>query len=174
VQLALYGKNLDLTEALRSYVQHRLNKLDRYFHGDIPAAQVVLSVQREHQRVEVTIPFEGMILRAEESDPSMYAACDLVLDKLERQLRKHKTRIQRHRHEHLHQVGGTDRGGQDAQEEAVVREKRFPLKPMTVAEAVMQLNLLGHDFFVFREAGSEQVQVVYRRRQGGYGLIAGD
>lgn len=174
MQLALYGKNLDLTDALRNYVQQRLNKLDRHFHGAIPAAQVVLSVQREHQRVEVTIPVDGMILRAEESDPSMYAACDLVLEKLERQLRKHKTRLQRHRHEHLHVVGAPDPAEPAASEEGILREKRFPLKPMTVEEAVMQLNLLGHDFFVFREATSESVQVVYRRRQGGYGLIVGD
>ncbi len=176
MQLALYGKNLDLTDALRNYVQHRLNKLDRYFHGEVPAAQVVLSIQREHQRVEVTIPFEGMILHAEEADPSMYAACDLVLDKLERQLRKHKTRSQRHRSGHPHAVGATPPPPSDAgdDQEEIVREKRFSLKPMTVEEALMQMNLLGHDFFVFREAATESVQVVYRRRQGGYGLIVGD
>ena len=174
MQLAFYGKNLDLTDALRNYVQHRLNKLDRYFHGAVPAAQVVLSIQREHQRVQVTIPFEGMILRAEEADPSMYAACDLVLDKLERQLRKHKTRSQRQRHHHLHAVDASVTRAETVEEEGVVREKRFPLKPMTVEEAVMQMNLVGHDFFVFREATTESVQVLYRRRQGGYGLIVGD
>jgi putative sigma-54 modulation protein len=173
VQLALYGKNLELTEALRNYVQQRLDKLDRHFHGEVPVAQVVLSVQREHQRVEVTIPFEGMLLRAEESEHSMYAACDLVLEKLERQLRKHKTREHRKLRHDVPALPDHSAAPEEGGEEALVREKRFPLKPMTVEEALMQMNLLGHDFFVFREAKTESVQVVYRRRHGGYGLIVG-
>ena len=173
MQLAVYGKHLELTDALRNYLQQRLDKLDRFFAGS-PTAQVALSVQRDQQIVEVTIPFDGLILRAQESDGSMYAAIDLVLDKLERQIHKFKTRVQR---KPRHRVA---RGGNEAvlaveesDGDELVRQKRFPLKPMTVDEAMLQMNLLGHDFFVFRDAATEEIVVLYRRRHGGYGLIAG-
>ena len=174
MQLALYGKSLELTPALRAYVEQRLNKLDRFFSGEMPSAQVVLSVQRDRQIIEVTIPLDGMLLRAEEADASMYAAIDLVLTKLERQIHKYKTRTHRRprqagREEH-EPASGEPASGEP--EDSVVRVKRFPLKPMSVEEALLQMNLLGHDFFVFRESSSEEVQVVYRRRHGGYGLIA--
>ncbi len=171
MQLALYGKSLELTPALRAYVEQRLNKLDRFFPGENPSAQVVLSVQRERQIIEVTMPLDGMLLRAEEADASMYAAIDLVLAKLERQIHKYKTRT----HRRPRQAGREDQEPAAAApepEESLVRVKRFPLKPMSVEEALLQMNLLGHDFFMFREASSEEVQVVYRRRHGGYGLIA--
>jgi putative sigma-54 modulation protein len=176
VHLAIHGKNrLEVTPALGQYVQQRLDKLDRYFPGAAPTAQVVLSVQRERQSVEVTIPLDGLLLRAQEADASMYAAVDLVLEKLERQIHKYKTRINR---KQRHGVTVRPDGERVAVaipevDEEVVRVKRFPLKPMTVDEALLQMNLLGHDFFVFREASSLEVQVVYRRRQGGYGLIVG-
>ena len=172
MQLSLYGKHLELTDALRDYVQQRLDKLDRYFPGP-HTAQVALSVQREQQTVEVTVPFEGLILRAQESDTSMYAAIDLVLDKLERQIHKFKTRVHR---KQRHQSARADNGAlvtvEEPDTEELVRHKRFPLKPMTVDEAMLQMNLLGHDFFVFRDAGTEEIVVLYRRKQGGYGLIA--
>ncbi len=169
MQLALYGKSLELTPSLRAYVEQRLNKLDRFFTVEVPAAQVVLSVQRERQIIEVTIPLDGMLLRAEEADASMYAAIDLVLAKLERQIHKYKTRA----HRRPRPSGREDYEAIAAEpEESVVRVKRFPLKPMSVEEALLQMNLLGHDFFMFRDAASEEVQVVYRRRHGGYGLIA--
>lgn len=179
MELAIYGKHLELTPALRDHVQQRLDKLDRFFTGEKPApAQVALSVQRDRQTVEVTIPFEGLLLRAQDSEASMYAAVDLVVDKLERQIHKYKTRVnRRQRHDALRpEAQPAPVAGEPVAEEegeALVRTKRFPLKPMTVDEAVLQMNLLGHDFFVFREAGSEEVQVLYRRRHGGYGLIAG-
>jgi len=174
VQLSVHGKNqLEVTAALRAYVQQRLDKLDRYFPGAAASAHVVLSVQRERQTVEVTIPFDGLLLRAQESDPTMYAAVDLVLDKLEQQIRKFKTRVQR-RQRHEGARPEPEVPAADEPEEDLVRIKRFPLKPMTVEEALLQMNLLGHGFFVFREAGSLEVQVVYRRAQGGFGLIVGE
>jgi len=177
VHLALYGKSLDLTPALRAFVQQRLDKLDRFFPGAAPVAQVALSVQRDRQTIEVTIPFEGLLLRAEDSEASMYAAVDLVLEKLERQIHKYKTRtIRRQRHQGAARAEAAADAAPEATSEDdldLVRTKRFPLKPMTVEEALLQMNLLGHDFFVFREAGREEIAVVYRRRHGGYGLIVG-
>lgn len=173
MQLSLYGKHLELTDALRNYVQQRLDKLDRYFPGQ-HTAQVALSVQRERQTVEVTIPFEGLILRAQESEGSMYVAIDQVLDKLERQIHKFKTRVHRkQRHEWARATNDPEVPAEEPDGEELVRQKRFPLKPMTVDEAMLQLNLLGHDFFVFRDAATEEVVVLYRRKHGGYGLITG-
>ncbi len=173
MQLAVYGKNLELTDALRNFVQQKLDKLDRFFAGSELTAQVVLSVQREHQTVEVTIPVEGLLLRAQESDTSMYTACDRVLDKLERQLHKYKTRLIRKPRRDA-AVSAVTEAQREESEDGVLREKRFPVKPMTVEEAILQMELLGHDFFVFRDAGTEAVRVVYRRRHGGYGLIAAE
>ena len=173
MELALYSKNLELTASLRDYVQSRLDKLDRFLSAPLPTAQVVLSVQRDRQLVEVTFPYEGFLIRAEDSESSMYAAIDLVLSKLERQVEKCRTRLQRkpRHHETGHAAPAAGPAEVPDESEQPVRIKTFPLKPMTVDEAVLQMNLLAHDFFVFREAGSLEVQVVYRRRAGGYGLI---
>jgi len=154
-----------------------------------------LSVQKDRQTVEVTIPFEGRLLRGEESTEDMYASVDLVVDKIERQVHKYKTLINRKlrrdgtqdsapagegrpprgpgaRAEGLAGAGpGTEAPDPEGWPPAVVRTKRFPLKPMAVEEAILEMNLLGHDFFVFANAETEQVNVVYRRRAGDYGLI---
>lgn len=171
MNVQLYGKNIEITDALRNYVEQRLTKLDRFFENSI-GAQVALSVQKERQTIEVTIPVDGGLLRAEETDASMYTAVDLVLDKLERQMRKYKARHRKTRHTGVkpwsEEVPTEE---EEADSDEVVREKRFTLKPMTLEEAKMQLNLLGHDFFVYRDASSEGVNVLYRRRNGGYGLI---
>ena len=175
MQLSIHGKNhLEVTQALRDHVAQRLGRLDRYFSqdGDPPPAQVVLSVQRERQAVEVSIPLDGLLLRAEEAEPSMYAAVDLVVDKLERQLVKYRARLHpRHRPDPARGAPAAPAAEAEEGDGAVMRVKRFPLKPMTVEEALLQMNLLGHDFFVFREAGTLDVQVLYRRREGGFGLI---
>ena len=174
MRMNVYGKNIEITDALLAYVQQRLDKLDRYFEAALPA-QVVLSVEKERQTIEVTIPVDRGLLRAEETESSLYAAVDLVVDKLERQLHKYKSRLN-HRLRHA-TLPAPVAGGDlplDEDEEGVVREKRFALKPMTLEEAKMQLDLLGHDFFVFRDASTEGVQVLYKRRHGGYGLIVSE
>jgi putative sigma-54 modulation protein len=183
MRLDVHGKGLEVTEALRDYVEKRLSKLERYFPHDEVSAQVVLTVQRDRQIVEVTIPLEGRLLRAEEAHPSMYAAVDLVLEKLERQIHKYKTRlVRRPRHaaalDSQQQRGGHEASGDEESESGdeddplaqVERRKTFLLKPMTLEEAVLQMDLLGHDFFVFRD-GDGGVQVLYRRRNGSLGLI---
>jgi putative sigma-54 modulation protein len=185
MHLELRGKNIDLTPAISDYVTRKLGKLDRYF-GEIEA-QVALSVEKGRHIVEVTIPIDGLLLRGEESSASLYASVDLVLDKLERQIHKYKTRVNRRMRrddsatppqaargiETVPGGAGVGAGRDESDEEfQVVRLKRFPFKPMTVDEAILQMNLLGHDFFVFVDADDEQVGVVYRRRDGSYGLIA--
>lgn len=175
VQVSVRGKNVEVTPALKEYVEKKLGRFQKYFYRPL-SAQVALAVERGRHVVEVTIPLDGYLLRGEESSEDAYASVDLVVEKLERQIHKFKTRINRK----LRRDGQNQRGivteavpdvADAGEEQGVVRVKRFPLKPMDVEEAILQMNLLGHDFFVFSNARTEEVNVVYRRRGGGYGLI---
>lgn len=174
MQLALRGKNIEVTPSLRAYVARKLEKLDKYFAQPL-LAQVALAVEKDRHIVEVTIPIDSLLLRAEEATDDMYASVDLVVDKLERQIHKLKTRLHRKlRRDDTLRIADLPQGEQVAAEDEeprVVRTKRFPLKPMTVDEAIVRMELLGHDFYVFRNAETEEVNVVYRRRAGHYGLI---
>nr|WP_309098584.1 ribosome-associated translation inhibitor RaiA [Fredinandcohnia onubensis] len=176
------GENIEVTPALREYVEKKVGKLERYFDGT-PDAKVNVNLKvnnaKDH-RIEVTIPMTQLVLRAEESNEDMYAAIDLVTDKLERQIRKHKTKVNRK----LREKGSTrtliENGGaatatavQDIEDEdyELVRTKRFDLKPMDSEEAILQMNMLGHNFFVFTNAETNTTNVVYRRKDGKYGII---
>ncbi|HSL93687.1 MAG TPA: ribosome-associated translation inhibitor RaiA [Bacillota bacterium] len=171
MQITVRGKNIEITDALRDYVLKKLKRLDRYFDG-AGEGQATLTVEKDRHRVEVTINVNGLMLRGEETSPDMYASVDLVVDKLEKQVDRYRTRISKRV-----RTAGPAAWPQEAREEEtddaprVVRNKRFPMKPMMVDEAIMQMNLLGHDFFVFSSAETEQVNVVYRRKDGNYGLI---
>jgi putative sigma-54 modulation protein len=169
------GQNIEVTEALREYVEKKLSKLERYFEAP-PTSEVyvTLNVIKGLQTVEVTIPLPGVMLRAEEKHNDMYASIDLVIDKLERQIRKHKTKVNRK----IRQEGGmrdllkVDTAAPDEDDiYELVRTKRFTLKPMDIDEAILQMNMVGHNFFVFANMETEQVNVVYKRNDGKYGLI---
>lgn len=178
MKYTIRGKNIEVTEALREYVQKRLGRLEKYFEAPpISDVTVTLSVVRDMQNVEVTIPLPGVILRGEVKGNDMYASIDLVTEKLERQIRKLKTKANRK----IREAGGMrtfreemnlpDMHDEDEQFE-LVRTKRFTLKPMNVEEAILQMNLVGHNFFVFSNSeSSETVNVVYKRNDGTYGLI---
>lgn len=170
------GKNIELTEALKEYTTKRLSKLEKYI-DDVKEAQVALSIGSEGHKVEVTIPLNGVILRGEEATSDMYTSIDLVEEKLEKQIEKHKTRLYRsNRGAGLKKAFNEevkreiDQNGH-ADKFKLVRSKQFALKPMDEEEAIMQMNLLGHSFFVFHNARSEEVNVVYKRKDGNYGLI---
>jgi putative sigma-54 modulation protein len=177
MKFQIRGENIQVTEALRDYVEKKLSKLERYFETPPNSeVSVTLSVVRELQGVEVTIPLKGYFLRAEERSNDMYASIDLVGEKLERQIRKHKTKVNRK----IRQEMGKDYLRMDVpstlpfeeeDEFEVVRTKRFTLKPMDVDEAILQMNMVGHSFFVFANSDTDQVNVVYRRDDGKYGLI---
>ncbi len=171
MKLQIRGKNVPLTDSLKDYVEKRLGKLDKYFEIS-PEAIVTLVVEKDRHRVEVTIALNGYLLRGEEESPDMYASVDLVLEKLEKQINKYKTRLGkkikmpgiREKAFGLNEAGGDEKP-------LIVRTKRFAIKPMAVDEAVMQMNLLGHSFYVFFNADTEEVNVLYRRKDGNYGLI---
>lgn len=168
------GRNVEVSASLRDYVEKKVGRLERQFDTAL-AAQVTLNLTRDRHTVEVTIPLNGMVLRGEETTGDMYSAVDLVVDKLERQIAKYKTRISRRgKVAEERPVGDrlpTPQPTGDDQEPHIVRTKRFALKPMTVDEAVLQLGLIGHDFFIFTNASTNRINVLYRRRDGDYGLI---
>lgn len=174
------GENITVTPAIREYVEKKIGKLERYFDNTPTTdVNVNLSVYNNEQRIEVTIPMVNLMLRAEESHVDMYAAVDLVVNKLERQIRKHKTKVNRKLRQQdeapkyvfadVEKEAKNDHENNDEFE--VVRNKRFDLKPMDSEEAILQMNMLGHNFFVFVNAETNSTNVVYRRKDGKYGLI---
>ncbi len=171
MEVKVSGKNLEITSALKENVISKLEKFGKYFKEDTEA-QATLSVERNRQIIEITIPINGSILRVEESTDDMYSSVDKALDKLNRQIRKHKTKLEKRykghdtiRFEHIPDMK------QEEFQPSVVRTKRFPVKPMDTEEAILQMELLGHSFFVYTNADSDDVNVIYKRKDGNYGLI---
>jgi ribosomal subunit interface protein len=176
------GENIEVTPAIREHVESKINKIERYFNEDFHAnANVNLKVfNNSETKVEVTIPMKNLMLRAEERHSDMYAAVDLIIDKLERQIRKHKTKVNR-KFRGLEGVGtyfanvtsSEQSAYQDEKEEdiVIVRTKQFELKPMDQEEAVLQMDMLGHNFYVFTDGESNATNIVYKRKDGKYGLI---
>ncbi len=172
MEIEVHGNNIEVTDALRDYIDKKLGKLERYF--DFPLRpQVALVVQKENRRVEITIPINnGRILRAEVDSENMYSSIDQAVDKIDRQVRKHKTRINRKAREMPDDlIEEAPRENEEDQGPKLVRTKSFTMKPMDVEEAILEMELLDHDFFVFISAETDEVNVVYRRRDGNYGLI---
>ncbi|MFD1067689.1 ribosome hibernation-promoting factor, HPF/YfiA family [Oceanobacillus locisalsi] len=174
------GENIEVTNAIREYVEKKISKLERYFDNPPTSdVHVNLSVYNDEQRIEVTIPMTNLLLRAEVQHIDLYAAVDSAVDKLERQIRKHKTKINRKFRQNgapKHAFAELEKEAQQAVEEPenqieLVRTKRFNLKPMDSEEAILQMDMLGHSFFVFTNDDSGETNVVYKRRDGKYGLI---
>ncbi|NLR09537.1 MULTISPECIES: ribosome hibernation-promoting factor, HPF/YfiA family [Lactobacillaceae] len=175
------GENIEVTDAIRDYVEKRISKLEKYFDNKVEAiAHVNLKVyQNKTAKVEVTIPLPYLTLRAEETSPDLYASVDLVTDKLERQIRKYKTKVNRKSREKGYKnldfaPEATESDPADSQKLEVVRTKRVSLKPMDNEEAVLQMDMLGHDFFIYEDAETNGISIVYRRNDGRYGLIEAD
>ena len=172
------GENIEVTPAIREYVEKKIAKLEKYF-TEVPDATVNVNLKvfsDKKSKVEVTIPMTQLVLRAEELNEDMYAAIDLIADKLERQIRKHKTKVNRKFREKGSITSmftvNEDRDVSVIEEDLeLVRTKRFDLKPMDSEEAILQMNMLGHNFYVFTNAESQQTNVVYKRKDGRYGLI---
>lgn len=178
------GENIEVTEAIRNYVEKRVSKLEKYFDEDRTpesTAHVNLKVYSDkNAKVEVTIPLPYIVLRAEETSHDLYASIDLVVDKLERQIRKFKTRINRKQREVSKEAVAqlfveNNHSTEVAESELeIVRTKRLSLKPMDSEEAVLQMNMLGHNFFIFEDAETNGISIVYARKDGKYGLIETD
>jgi len=165
------GKNIDVTEGLKEAIYDKLGKLEKYFNSDTEVI-VTLSVEKQRQQIEVTIPVKGSIIRAEQVSDDMYVSIDLVEEIIERQMKKYKTKLVNKLHAASHfQQEYIDMETEDDENIKIVRTKRFAVKPMDVEEACIQMELLGHNFFVFRNAETDEVNVVYKRKGGTFGLI---
>lgn len=167
------GKNIEMTEALKEKVVKKMGRLDKFFNPGTEI-HVTMSVEKTRQIIEVTIPFNGVVLRAEEATEDMYTSIDKVIDVLERQIRRYKTKLEKQLHELAFEENNFTVPADEAEEEddfKIVRTKRFAIKPMDIEEAVLQMNLLGHEFFVFSNSETNEVNVVYKRKDGNYGLI---
>lgn len=170
------GENIEVTDSIREYVTKRISKLEKYFENSVEAtAHINLKVySNKDAKVEVTIPLPYLTLRTEETSPDMYSSADLVTDKLERQIRKYKTKINRKSREkgYKNLEFTSNEPVEDHDDELkIVRTKQVSLKPMDNEEAILQMDMLGHDFFVFEDAETNGTSIVYRRNDGRYGLI---
>lgn len=171
MNITVYGKNIQLTDALKEVATKKISRLDKFFTKDIEA-KIVLSVERTRQKVEVTIPFNGRILRVEEASEDMYSSIDDAVESLEKQIRKHKTKLEDRKHSSESiKFENVEPLEEEEEDFKVVKTKRFAIKPMSIEEAVLQMDLLKHDFFVFLNADTEEVNVVYKRKDANYGLI---
>lgn len=171
MKFIISGKNIDVTAGLKSAVEDKLGKLERYFTADTEII-VTLSVEKERQKIEVTIPVKGNIIRSEQVSNDMYVSIDLVEEVIERQLRKYKNKIiQKEQEPGSFQQEFIEKDYEDEGEVKIIRTKRFGYKPMYPEDACVQMELLGHNFFVFLNAETEQVNVVYKRKNNTYGLI---
>ena len=169
----IIGKRMEVTQALDEKVRKKIQKLEKYF-GDNVEAKVVLSAIKNKHIVELTITSDGLLFRAEDVSEDMYTSIDTVIDLIIRQVRKNRTRLERKIHEGSIRFDLFEDSYDDSDDEdefKIERYKTIDAKPMTVEEAILQMNLVGHAFYVFMNAENEKVCVVYKRKAGAYGLI---
>ena len=171
MRITITGRNIDLTDGLKGAVEDKLGKLEKYFTPDTDIF-VTLSVEKERQKIEVTIPVKGNIIRSEQVSSDMYVSIDLVEEVIERQLKKYKKKIISKNQSAASFKKEFIEKETDADDEIrIIRTKKFDVKPMYPEDACVQMELLGHDFFVFCNAETEKVNVVYKRKGSTYGLI---
>lgn len=171
MKITISGRNINITEGLKQAVENKLGKLEKYFTRDTEVL-VTLSVEKDRQKIEVTIPVKGNLIRSEQTSNDMYVSIDLVEEVIERQLKKYKSKLIAQ-----HQSGGNfqqeymDKDFSEEEDVVITRTKHFDIKPMYPEDACVQMELLGHNFFVFCNAETDQVNVVYKRKGNTYGLI---
>lgn len=171
MKFIILGKNIDVTEGLRMAVEDKIGKLEKYFTPETEV-HVTLSVEKERQKIEVTIPVKGNIIRSEQVSNDMYVSIDLVEEIIERQLKKYKRKLTDQKQAaSFFKQDYIEKDYMDEEEIKIIRTKRFDIKPMYPEDACIQMELLGHNFFVFCNAETDQVNVVYKRKGGTYGLI---
>ena len=172
MRFIITGRNIDVTDGLRSAVEEKLGKLDRFFAPETEV-NVTLSVEKERQKIEVTIPVKGNIIRSEQVSSDMYVSIDLVVEVIERQLKKYRTKLvtKQQNAAAVFKQDFLDEKSEDDEEIKIIRTKKFDMKPMYPEDACVEMELLGHDFYVFINAETEDVNVVYKRKGNTYGLI---
>lgn len=167
------GEKVEITNSIKSYIEDKIGKLDKYFENanDI-LANVVIKVRGKEQKIEIMVPAMNYTLRSEESNDDLYAAIDLTVDKLERQIRKHKTKLNSKIKKNI--IKNFDIDLEDDLEDEnskIIKRKKVDMKPMNEEEAILQMNMLGHSFFVFKNSSNNLICVLYLRKDGSYGII---
>lgn len=172
MKFIILGKNIEVTEGLRAAVEEKIGKLEKYFTPETEV-HVTLSVEKDRQKIEVTIPVKGNIIRSEQVSNDMYVSIDLVEEIIERQLKKYKNKLvdQKQGNGHYFKKEFVEKEFLEEDEVKIIRTKKFDIKPMYPEDACVQMELLGHNFFVFCNAETDQVNVVYKRKGNTYGLI---
>ncbi len=166
------GKNLEVTEAIHEYVEEKLSKLDKYFkESDNIKSNVLIKLRGHNQIIEVTILTTNFTIRGEESHENLYSAVDLVVDKLERQIKKNKTKLNKIDKEKIKEFSFAYESDTVQDNNKIVKRKKLSTKPMNEEEAILQMNMLGHDFFIYKDADTDNVTVIYIRKDGNYGSI---
>lgn len=173
MKTTIRGAKIKVTDAIKAYTEEKIGKLDKYFDNpEEIMANILIKVKGKDQTVEVTIPTKKFILRGEETNKDLYAAIDLVTDKLERQIRKNKTRIKKKIDKNFIDFKiDFEVEKEEKNENKIVKRKNIEMKPMSEEEAILQLELLGHSFFVFKNVKTDEVDILYRRNDGDYGII---
>ena len=175
MKIIISGKKLELTDGIKTAIEDKLGKLERYLNPETEV-KVTVSAKKATQKIEVTIiPISGPIIRAEDSEENLYAAIDIVYDKLKKQIRRYKNKLQdKHQSKDESIRFQMDEGMEEDDESldiVIERRKKFDMKPMNPEEAVLQMELIGHGFYMFRNVDSDEISIVYKREDGGYGLI---
>ncbi len=169
MEVLVRGNKIDITAAMKDYVKDKLSKLDKYTLEDAKAT-VLVKIRNYSQKVEVTIPLKTLILRAEEESQDFYSAVDLVVNKLERQIRKNKSKIKKKEKTGIKEFN-MDNIIEEPNDEEVVKRKKIDIKPMSLDEAILQMELLGHNFYMYKDSDINSIALVYKRNDGGYGVI---
>ena len=172
MEVKISGNKIEITDAMKDYVKEKLAKLDKYSYEEM-TANVLVKIRNYTQKVEVTIPLKTLILRAEEEQQDFYAAVDLVINKLERQIRKNKAKLQKRDKNKMKEFNIDDVIAIE-EDDKIVKHKKINVKPMNSDEAILQMELLGHDFYVYKDSDTNNVCVLYKRKDGGYGVIEGE
>lgn len=174
MEIFVRGDNVKVTKSIETYIKEKLQKIDKYIgEAENVRATVVINVKNHNQKVEVTIPLKTFILRAEETKEDLYAAVDVVIDKIERQIRKNKTKLQSRKVKDtvIKEFVIDEIEDDDEKEEKIVKRKKIEVKPMNEEEAILQMELLGHQFYIFKDSETLKPSVVYKRKEGNYGII---
>ena len=170
MEVIIRGNKIEITDSMKEYVKEKLAKLDKYSIDDMKAT-VLVKIRNYTQKVEVTIPLKTLILRAEEEASDFYSAVDLVVNKLERQIRKNKTKLKRKEKSGIKELNMEEILDIPDEEEVDIKRKKIEIKPMNLDEAILQMELLGHNFYMYKDSDLDSITLVYKRKNGGYGVI---
>ena len=170
MKIKIRGNKIEITDSMKEYVKEKLSKLDKYSLEEFEA-NVLVKVRNYTQKIEVTIPLKTLILRAEEESEDFYSAVDLVINKLERQIRKNKTKLKKKEKMGIKEFNMESILDIPEEEEKEIKRKKIEIKPMNMEEAILQMELLGHNFYMYKDSDLNSIALVYKRKNGGYGVI---